>query len=131
MQIVLRQFIMVCRGKIYLQDLIDHSFIFTGFQPKENRRFLSTDDLKEDALDEFHEAEEPLSNIVLSLTTFHTGKETVNRFRPGPPKTSTNARTSRGVFGYVTVKELPFPQFIDMYNYFMNGVDLADQLRSY
>ena len=29
------------------------------------------------------------------------------------------------------LKELRIPQFIDAYNHFINGVDIADQLRSY
>ena len=35
------------------------------------------------------------------------------------------------VFGDAVVKDLPIPDYIDMYNHFMNGVDVADQLRSY
>ena len=31
----------------------------------------------------------------------------------------------------MNVKELDIPEFIDLYNHFMNGVDVADQLRSY
>ena len=65
------------------------------------------------------------------MTTIHTGKETSNRQRRRPSKTATNARTSRAIFGDLAVKELSIPAFIDMYNHFMNGVDLADQLRSY
>lgn len=70
-------------------------------------------------------------NVVLFMTTVHTGLETVKRFRRRPPKSATNARTSRQPFGESTVKKLLIPQFIDHYNHFMNGVDVADQLRSY
>ena len=55
----------------------------------------------------------------------------VEKLRRRPVKTSTNARTSRAPFGDLTVKKLPIPDFIDMYNHFMNGVDVADQLRCY
>ena len=70
-------------------------------------------------------------NVVLSITTMHSGHETVMRPRRRPPKTATNARTSRKPFGDKAVKELSIPQFINMYNDFMNGVDVADQMRSY
>lgn len=68
-------------------------------------------------------------NVVLFMTTVHTGKEMITRRRP--PKTATNARTTWAVFRNSAVKELSIPAFIDMYNHFMNGVDLVDQLRSY
>ena len=35
------------------------------------------------------------------------------------------------VFGDAVVKDLAIPDYIDMYNHFMNRVDVADQLRSY
>ena len=37
----------------------------------------------------------------------------------------------RKVFGDEARKELPIPVFIDDYNHYMGGVDIADQLRSY
>lgn len=70
-------------------------------------------------------------NVVLFMTTVHTGHETVKRKRRRAAKTATNARTSRAVFGEEAFKELSVPEFIDMYNHFMNGVDITDQLRSY
>ena len=65
------------------------------------------------------------------MTTVHSGKDFVDRARRPPADTATNARTSRLLFGDVAVKKLAIPQFIDMYNHFMGGVDQADQLRSY
>ena len=53
------------------------------------------------------------------------------RLRRRPAKTATNSRTSRAVFGEEAVKLLSIPEFIDSYNHFINGVDVADQLRSY
>ena len=70
-------------------------------------------------------------NVVLFMTTVATGKESVLRERRRPAATATNARTSRAVFGEDVTKDPWIPQFIDAYNHFMNGIDLADQLRSY
>ena len=69
--------------------------------------------------------------VVLFMSTVSTGTKTVKRMRRRPAKTSTNAKTSRAVFGDMAVKELAIPDFIDLYNHFMNGVDVADQLRCY
>ena len=65
------------------------------------------------------------------MTTVVTGKESVLVERRRPAATATNARTSRAVSGDEVTKDLWIPQFIDAYNHFMNGVDVADQLRSY
>ena len=70
-------------------------------------------------------------NVVLFMSTISNGEEKVRRLRRRPAKTATNARTSRAIFGEMTTKELNIPAFIDMYNHYMNGVDNADQLRSY
>lgn len=37
----------------------------------------------------------------------------------------------RKVFGEEKRKDLAIPTFIDDYNHFMGGVDIADQLRTY
>ncbi len=70
-------------------------------------------------------------NIVLFMSTVSDGIEKILRQRRRPPKTATNARTSREVFGDNPTKQLLIPQFINDYNHFMGGVDQADQLRSY
>ena len=70
-------------------------------------------------------------NVVLFMSTISNGRKTVKRLRRRPAKTATNARTSRAVFGEMTTKELNIPEFINMYNHYMNGVDNADQLRCY
>ena len=70
-------------------------------------------------------------NVVLFMSTVSNGQKTVKRLRRRPAKTATNARTSRAVFGEMTTKELDIPEFINMYNHYMNGVDNADQLLCY
>ena len=70
-------------------------------------------------------------NVILFIITVATGKESELVRRRRPAMTATNARTSRAVFGDEVTKDLWIPQFIDAYNYFMNGLDVADQLRSY
>ena len=69
--------------------------------------------------------------VVLFMSTVHTCKEVVQRVRRRPVKPSTNAKPSRAPFGDSATKKLSIPDFIDTYNHFMNGVDVADQLRSY
>ena len=69
---------------------------------------------------------------MLFMATVSNGRKKVKRLRRRPAKTATNARTSaRAMFGEEARKELPIPEFIDMYNHYMNGVDNADQLRCY
>ena len=72
------------------------------------------------------------NNIVLALSnvhTVHTAKDWVTRVRKRPSKTSTNAQIVRDVFGNNALKELPIPSFINDYNHFMGGVDIANQYR--
>ena len=70
-------------------------------------------------------------NVVLFMSIVSNGRDTKERLRRRPTKTATNARTSRAPFGEMHIKMLEIPEFIDTYNHFMNGVDMADQLRSY
>lgn len=65
------------------------------------------------------------------MTTVHTDHETIMRSRRRLSKIATNARTFRKSFRDKAVKKLSISQFINMYNHFMNEVDIADQMRSY
>jgi len=72
------------------------------------------------------------NNIVLALSNMHTVHKTEDfqeRVRKRPAKTSTNGRIVRRVFGDNPTKELHIPRFIDDYNQYMGGVDLANQFR--
>jgi hypothetical protein len=72
------------------------------------------------------------NNIVLALSNIHTVdkvedfKETTRRC---PAKTSTNGRIVQKGFGSEHIKDLQIPSFIDDYNHYMGGVDLANQFR--
>lgn len=71
-------------------------------------------------------------NVVLFMSTVSEGTpEFIKKIRKRPPPTATNARTTHAIFGDQVLKELEIPEFIDLYNHFMNGVDQADQLRVY
>ena len=72
------------------------------------------------------------NNIVLALSNIHTVHNTNDfrdKVRKRPAKTSTNARIVRAVFNQEPTKELQIPRFIDDYNQYMGGVDLANQFR--
>ena len=66
------------------------------------------------------------SSIVLFMSTIGTpGAEVIK-----PRKRPTNcAAHIRSQWGNELVKEMPIPELINSYNCFMNGVDLADQMR--
>ena len=49
--------------------------------------------------------------------------------RRRPAKTSTNSRIVQSIFGDLSTKELRIPRFIDDYNQYIGGVDLANQFR--
>jgi len=51
------------------------------------------------------------------------------KVRKRPAKTSTNRRIVRRVFGSDYAKELQIPCFINDYNHYIGGVDLANQFR--
>jgi hypothetical protein len=90
------------------------------------------------------------SAVVRFLTTIHTGKEWVVRERKKPKASLSNPVITRALFKafpstdkhliaarrscrgkeYVHRRLLPIPGMVDDYNYFMNGVDIADQLRA-
>jgi hypothetical protein len=51
------------------------------------------------------------------------------KVRKRPARTSTNARIVRAIFNQESTKELYIPCFIDDYNRYIGGVDLANQFR--
>jgi len=72
------------------------------------------------------------NNIVLGLSNIHTvdkAEDFREKARRRPAKTSTNGRIVRKVFGDDYIKDLQIPCFIDDYNQYMGGVDLANQFR--
>jgi hypothetical protein len=72
------------------------------------------------------------NNIVLALSNIHTvytAEDFREKVRRRPAKTSTNGGTGRQVFGDALTKELRIPRFIDDYNQYIGGVDLANQFR--
>ena len=72
------------------------------------------------------------NNIVLALSSIHTVDQVDDfraKVRKRPAKTSTNGRIVRQIFGDKHTKELHIPRFIDDYNQYMGGVDLANQFR--
>jgi len=72
------------------------------------------------------------NNIVLALSnvyTVHTVKDWQDRVRKRPAKTSTNSALVQKAFKDQTSKTLSIPCFIDDYNHYIGGVDLANQFR--
>ena len=72
------------------------------------------------------------NNIVLALSNIHTVNRTEDfreKVRKRPAKTSTNRRIIRHIFADKPTKNLSIPRFIDDYNQYMGGVDLANQFR--
>ena len=72
------------------------------------------------------------NNIVLALSNIHTVDRTEDfreKVRKRPAKTSTNGRIIRHIFADAPTKSLSIPRFIDDYNQYMGGVDLANQFR--
>ena len=72
------------------------------------------------------------NNIVLALSNVHTVHKVEDfklKVRKRPAKTSTNGHIVRAIFGEEPTKEINIPCFIDDYNHYMGGVDLANQYR--
>jgi hypothetical protein len=59
----------------------------------------------------------------------HKTEDFRTKVRKRPAKSSTNGRIVWRVFGTEPAKELFIPCFIDDYNQYMGGVDLANQFR--
>jgi hypothetical protein len=74
------------------------------------------------------------STYILFLITVYIYRNiypnTIDRLRRRPKESSSTAKTSRLVFEGQPTKKLSIPLVVDTYNYNMNHVDRADQLRS-
>ena len=68
------------------------------------------------------------TQIVLFMTTLVDTHTTVSRPRKRPNKKD---KWIKQAFGDQPFKRLEIPDFINMYNHLMNGVDQADQIRTY
>lgn len=71
------------------------------------------------------------AQVVLFMSTVNDGQKSIITSRRRPALTGSSAKQTRKVFGNAVVKDLPIPTFINDYNHYMLGVDLADQRRSY
>ena len=60
------------------------------------------------------------------MTSIDIGQEFVNKMRRKSIKTATNAKTFRVMFDDVATKILSILKFIDLYNHYMNEVNVAD-----
>ena len=65
------------------------------------------------------------------MTSSITGLNSVKRKRQQPTTTSLSSWQTCKVFSNATKKWLPIPEFINMYNCFIKGVNTANQIRSY
>ena len=72
-------------------------------------------------------------NTMLKLCWHHIslGQSYVVTQQRRPAKTASGAAQTHKIFSNDICKELPIPDFIDKYNCYMCGVDIADQLQSY
>ena len=69
------------------------------------------------------------NNIVFAISSIYIVdivKDFIKKLRKRPTKTLTNARIARKAFGSEHTKKLEIPLFIDDYNYYIRGVDLAN-----
>jgi hypothetical protein len=72
------------------------------------------------------------NNIVLALSNVYTinqAKDFREKVRKRLAKTLTNSRLVRRVFGDNYKKELQIPYFINNYNYYIGGANLANQFK--
>ena len=68
------------------------------------------------------------TQIILFITTLINASSTVSRLRKRPNKKD---KWTKQAFRDQPFKRLEIPDFIDMYNHLINGVDQADQIRTY
>lgn len=60
------------------------------------------------------------------ISIVNNSRDIVIRLRRRPIKIAINARTLKALFLEKDVKELDIPEFINLYNYFINNVDVID-----
>ena len=63
------------------------------------------------------------------MTTTYNLTDIIIQPRNRPSATSTSASITQPVFGPSPRKKLPIPMAIDTYNYYISGVDIANQYR--
>ena len=68
---------------------------------------------------------------MLFISTVSNNRDIISRLRRRPIKTAINTRILRALFRESHVKQLNIPEFINLYNHFINNVNVVDQLRSY
>jgi hypothetical protein len=68
--------------------------------------------------------------MLSTIPTIDKDEDFVENERRRPRDTSTDANFTRGIFGEEATITLKIPRIVDDYNHNMNGVDIADQLRS-
>ncbi|KAI3655350.1 hypothetical protein MP638_002350, partial [Amoeboaphelidium occidentale] len=68
--------------------------------------------------------------MLSTIHTIHQETDYVETKRKRPRETSSNASATNAVFGDQPVMQLKIPKIVDDYNHNMNGVDIADQMRS-
>ena len=71
------------------------------------------------------------NNVVMMVSTIHTGEESLKRARRKPRVTDKNKGHVRLVWGDNHTVNIKIPLLIDDYNHWMLGVDVADQLIAY
>ena len=68
------------------------------------------------------------AQLILFITTILNGKQKIFRTRR---RLKTKDKQLKDVFRGQPFKKINIPEFIDMYNHFMNGINRADQIRLY
>ena len=73
------------------------------------------------------------NNTITALSTVHTvhkDDDWIEHVQKHPSKTSTNTATAQKSFDNKPIAKLKIPRLIDDYNYYISGVDIANQLRA-